>query len=439
MSGSLPTLARLWRGLFAVALLALPSAAAAQNPGPYGGLFGRTPPNTGQEVTRVEFRTTIGGQYDGLAPGSPSASDPNAPKGGTMGAANAGVGFERRRDRLQLRGRTSATYHEFFQTQAFGAQGYDADATVLAKLTTRFAIDGSVIAIRSPFYQLPFLQLTANPEVAVPGDRLSAHLLKNDTLEGLIGFTSQFTRRSSLAASISRREIRFHEQPEHNYQGWAARGDFRRRLSRDLSLHVSYGREEAHQKSLSEGLYVHEYVDAGFDLDRQISIARRTTLGFYMQPSMLRETDGPRRYRLNGGATIRRSFRRTWYASLLANRDTEFHPGFVAPLFSNGASVGWGGLFGPRTEWTGTIGVRRGQIGFDRLNEFLSYSGTTRLSTGLTKKTGLYAQYTYYAYELPPGSTVVGLIPELSRQQFAIGVTLWLPIFTHVRAPRDPR
>jgi hypothetical protein len=90
-------------------------------------------------------------------------------------------------------------------------------------------------------------------------------------------------------------------------------------------------------------------------------------------------------------------------------------------------------------EWTANINARRGQIGFDGTKPYSAYSGTTRLSSGITKRAGLYGQYTYHRYELPPDATAVELMPRFARQQLSIGVTLWLPIYTHVRAPRDPR
>jgi hypothetical protein len=123
----------------------------------------------------------------------------------------------------------------------------------------------------------------------------------------------------------------------------------------------------------------------------------------------------------------------------VANRDTDFKPGFIKPLFSDGVAFNVGGLLAPRTEWTATIGGRRGHVGFDTQDGFSNYSGTTRLSMGVTKKTGLFAQYSYYDYKVSPAATVVGLLPQLSRQQVSVGVTMWLPIYTNVREPRDPR
>lgn len=429
-------------GVVLAVALGLPAAAAAQSQdGPFAGLFGRTPPRTGQEVTRVEGRGSLGGQYDGTLADGGAQSDSNEPLDGALAGATTGVAFERRRDRLNLRGKAGATYQEFLGAERFGAPTYDGSVTMAAKVATRFTIDASASGIRSPFFQFsPAVpDMAAATVVPVPGDRFTTRAMRNDAFEGTVGITNQFTRRSSVAATLTRRETRFLEHSENNYSGWGGRGDFRRRVSRNATVRFSYGREEARQRLLGSGIYVHEVIDAGVDLDRQIALARRTSLGFYTQTSMLREKDGPRRYRLNGGVSLGRDFRRTWNMSLLVNRDTEFHPGFVAPLFSSGAALAVGGLLAPRAEWTANLVARRGQIGFDGTNPYTAYSGTTRLSAGITKHTGLYCQYTYYRYELPPDATIVDMLPRFGRQQLSVGVTLWMPIYTHVRAPRDPR
>lgn len=427
------------RALSVLLVLALaPATAAAQRPGgPFGGLFGRTPPRTGQEVTRVEIRSSLAGEYDSTIPAG--VAGPNGLPTGAVASGAASVGFERRRDRLDVRGKGGATYQQFFQDLRTGAPTYDAATTMVAKLGTRFTLDGNAQAIRSPFFQIAYAAPMPIPFLGIAGDRNAIGTMRNDTFDGAIGFETRFTDRSSLHASVSRRDIRFLEQPSRNYAGWGTRADLRHRVARNATLRLSYGREEARQNLLGDGLYVHELLDAGVDMDRGLSITRRTLLSFYTQTSVLREAGGPRRFRLNGGLTLSRDFRRTWNAAVLANRDTELHPGFVAPLFSDGLAFSVGGMPTGRTEFMASVSARRGHLGFDGTDKMNTQTATARLSGGITTKLGLYGQYTYYRYDVPGGSTVVEMLPRLARQQVSLGVTMWLPIYTHVRAPRDPR
>lgn len=417
--------------------LALPAPAAAQRPaGPFAGLFGRTPPRTGQDATMVEARGTLGGQYDGILRGA----QPEVPLAGGAASANAALSFERRRDRFELRGRAEAARQQFIQTPALGGTTYDTRVTVAAPLTTRLTINGTASATRSAFFQFAFATLPGDtPGVMVPADRLTTQLMPHDDFQGTAGLTSQFSKRSSISASVSKRATIFRNRPVDDYSAFGSRADFRHRLNRTATLRVAYGREQARHAVFGPGEFVHEVIDAGIDLDRELAITRRLTFGFYAQNSMVREAGGPRRYRLNGGITLRRAFGRSWSAAMAVNRDTTFEPGLTAPLFADGGSLTLGGLLSSRFEWTTSVGGRRGHVGYASSDKFQNYNATTRLTTALTKKTGLFAQYSYYDYTVPPGATIAGLLPSRSSQQVSAGVTLWLPIFNNVRPIRDSR
>lgn len=427
-------------GVLLVVALLLPVPAAAQRPGgPFSGLFGRTPPRTGQEITRVEVRSSLGGQYDSVIPAG--AIGPGGIPTGAVAVATTGLGYERRRDRLDLRGKGQATYQQFFQESRNGAPTYDLAAAMEARPASRFSVNASAHAVRSPYFQVSLAAPMPIPFMAmsVPGGPDGTRRMTNDAFDGEAGFTSQFTKRSSLGATVIRRDLRFLEVPGRNYAGWGGRADLRRRLSRGAIFRASYTVEQARPQQLNAVLYTHEMVDVGVDADRELSITRHTSLAFYTQSSILREPGGPRRFRLNGGLTLGHDFRRTWHAAMLVNRDTELHPGFVAPLFSDGVTLTLGGMPTARTEFTVNAGARRGQVGFDGAQQMNTQTATARLSIGLTTRTAIYTQYTYYRFEVPAASTVVEMLPRQARQQLSIGVTLWLPVYSQVRAPRDPR
>lgn len=427
------------RSFLVVGLLLAPSIAVAQGlAGPFGGLFGRTPERTGREFTALEFRTATAAQYDDAIL---NEATPAAPTGGATGGVNAGLAFERRSDRLRLNAYGTGSHQEFFQDPPFGATSYGAGGLLLAKVATRLSIDANATYRRSPFYHLLPASSGALPvpQVLVPGDVFATSRLDNDTTEGLVGFTSPYTRRSTFSAAVSRRATRFFDLPDNDFEVWGARGLWTRKLNRDMAARIGYGREEIQQAASGEGRFVHETIDIGLDFARELSLARRTGLTVNTQTSMIRETGGERRYRLNGGIAVMRGFRRTWSASLAANRTTEFLPGFFQPLFADTVSGSVSGLFTRRVEWSGAIGATRGQAGFDSAGKFTTYTATTRLSAGVTRHLGVYAEYSYYRYELPAGTTAIALLPQMSRQSVSAGLSAYLPIINKVRAPRDPR
>jgi hypothetical protein len=428
------------RSLFLIGLLLAPSAAGAQGlAGPFGGLFGRTPERTNKEFTAVEFRSSVGGQYDdALLDGS--TPEALAPQGGPTAGVNAGLDFERRSDRLRLTAYGSGSHQQFIRDTDYGATSYDAGGLVLGRVATRLSLEGSATYRRSPFFHL--LPAASGdlplPEVLIPTDPYAARRMDNDTMEGIVGFSSPYTKRSTLSASVSRRATRFFDQPWNNFDLWGAKGMWTRKMTRDVAARIGYGREEIQQSELA-GRYVHEVLDVGFDLAREISLARRTSFNFTTQTSMVRETGGDRRYRLNGSIGLTRGFRRTWAASLSATRNTEFLPGFLEPVFSDGANGTLSGMLADRIEWSAAFGASKGQVGFDAAGDFVSYTGNSRLSAGVTRHLGIYAEYSYYHYDLPRGSTSVLLLPQMSRQAISVGLSAYVPIFTRVREPRDPR
>jgi len=426
--------------VIAAALLAPPGAAAQSLAGPFGGLFGRTPERTGKEFTALEFRSAVGGQYDDAILDEATPAE-LVPKSGSTGGVNAGLSFERRRDRLRLSAHAAGTHQQFFRDTPFGATSYDSGALLLARVATRLSLEGTVNYRRSPFVHLQPAVSGAlpMPDVLVPTDAFAARRLDNDTIEGTAGFSSPYTRRSTLSASVSRRATRFFDEPDNDFELWGAKAMWTRKMTRDVAARIGYGREEIQQTAAQDGRFIHEVFDVGLDLAREFSVARRTAFHLNTQTSMIRETGGERRYRLNGGIGLTRAFRRTWAMSVSATRSTEFLPGFLEPVFTDGVSTTLSGMLADRVEWSAAAGASRGRVGFEALDDFISYTGTTRLSAAVTRRLGVYAEYTYYRYDLPPGTSAVVLLPQLSRQSVSVGLSAYVPIFSRVREPRDPR
>lgn len=430
------------RAGFASALLVLvPVLASAQGlGGPFAGLFGRVPERIGKEMTAVDFRASLGAQYDDtLLDGT--TPEGLAPSGVSTGGVTAGLGFEHRGGRMMVSGYGNATHQQVFKEPPFASTAYDTGAIARMPIADRLSLDANLTYRRSPFFHV----LPAGPsllpiaEVLVPGDTDAARRLDNDTLDATLGFSSPYSKRSTLSGSVSHRATRFFAEPDNNFEVWGARGQWSRKLTRDVGVHMGYGREQIRETALSADGFVHETIDIGFDLARALSLARRTTVTFNAQPSVVRETGGERRYRLNGGLAIMRGFQRSWMAAVAANRSTDFRAGFVQPIYADNVSGTLSGMPWSRLEWSASLAASRGQVGADSIDRFTTYSGNSRLSAGVTRHLGVYAQYDYSRYQLPSGSTTIALLPALSRQAISIGLSAYAPLFSRIRTPRDPR
>ena len=167
-------------------------------------------------------------------------------------------------------------------------------------------------------------------------------------------------------------------------------------------------------------------------------LARRTSFSFSTKPSILRQS-GADSFRLNGDAQVSRGFRRTWSAQLAYARSTEFVAGFTGPLFSDAVTASVGGLIAPRAEWSSMVGASSGEVGSGEGRTFVTYSGNTRLTVGMTRRLGAYGQYTFTHYNLPTGLTAFEIRPRLSRHSASAGISMWLPLATETRVPRDSR
>ena len=420
------------RPLLIAVLVLAPSVAGAQGfGGPFRGLFGRAPERVGKEYTALEFRSAIGGQFEPAILADPAATELAPPNAAAVGVSS-GLTFERRRDRMRL-----AVYgngvHQQQQRPAFSATSYGTGGLLVVQVATRLSLNADTSYSRSPFFRLgPATADVALPPLSLPGDTYAARALDNNTLDATAGFSSPYSQRSTLSASVSRRATRFAAEPDKDVEVWGARGRWTRKLTRDLAARIGYGREEIRATAFSPR-FVHEVIDVGVDVDREFSLTRRTALAFNTQTSMVRENAGERRYRLNGGIVVTRAFERTWAAALSATRNTEFLPGFLQPIFSDAVSGTVSGMLAPRIEWSGALAASRGRIGFENLGTFVTYRGTSRLSAGVTRYLGLYAEYSYYSYALPAGSTSIAVLPQLSRQALSVGLSAYVPIFTRMR------
>ena len=103
--------------LLCVAVLLLsPAAAFTQgNPGPFGGLFGRTPNRTGVDYKVFEIRGSGGGQWNDLF--DRVAGQPAPPLEGLVNHATAAALFARRSDRLDVRAGTNVEYRQSLTSQ----------------------------------------------------------------------------------------------------------------------------------------------------------------------------------------------------------------------------------------------------------------------------------------------------------------------------------
>jgi hypothetical protein len=215
-------------------------------------------------------------------------------------------------------------------------------------------------------------------------------------------------------------------------------GRWERQLNRSFGLHAGYAREEFTHSVAPAAGNVHEYIDIGVDFADRLAVARRTSLSFTTQTSVIKKPVTGRSYRLNGSASLMRLFGRTGSMSLGVSRNTEFVPGFIEPLFSSGAYASISGMPSRRTEWDTTLSAGRGRFGYAESGDFASAQLASRFNVAVTPRLGVFLQYAAYYYDVPRGQATFPLLGQVSRQALSAGISTWLPLIHRLRAPRDP-
>lgn len=423
--------------LYAVVLLTVPVAAAAQaaNPGPFGGLFGATPDRIGRNYTVFEVRPSAGGFYSTAA--VPDAiSNQNPVQGAAGSSARATMLAERTSDRFTMSLSGGVAYEHYFVSPAYRATTYQASARVSSKVTTRINVDASLGYSHSPYFQ--FLAGLGAP---LPNNHLSVptpvapatSFVENETYDANLGLSAQLGRNTTFDVRGYRRETRFHEQPSNNMYINGARGRLTHTVARGLNLFAGYGREESSAFVNSPNAYTIEFIDAGVDFNRQLSLSRKTFLGFSTSTTIIKDQI-QRRLRINGSVSLTRNFKRTWYATVSANRGTEFEPGIGQPIFSDSVGASIGGLLSRRMSWMTGVSAGRGEIATTQGEGFTNVSANSTLSYGLSRNLGLFAQYSSYFYDVPAGYTTLAVPGRVERRVVSVGVSAYIPIYSRVRA-----
>lgn len=434
----------------AAALLVPATASAQGNPGPFGTLFGRAAVRTGQDETSVQIRTSAGGNYDTALLAPEGQILDRQPQAGMGAGGVVGLVIAHTSGKLtaNLTG-GAAREHYFREPQDFGVNRYSANGGVDYKITSRFETDASVGYSLSPHYSYmqdfgPSQSVLIDPTLT-PFSPYAVEMLENETIAGTVGLKGRVARHTALSASVNGQQVKFSEQPESNFQSSGFRANLTQEINRDLSAHVGYGRDlikAPTRLEVAEGIedgrdgtgYNNEVIDAGIDFNHSFSLARRTTLSFNTSTSIVRQTGFEGQFRINGGITFTKYFRRTWQVAAQANRTTQYLAGFVEPVFSDTAGASISGMFSTRVDWLASVAGGRGQYAFSTLAGFNTVTGTTRLGLAVNKYVQVFGQYVAFLSEVPPGATTIGLPGRTGRQAVMVGVGAFVPVYHKVRA-----
>jgi hypothetical protein len=423
---------RVFAGLALAA--AMPADARAQRiTGPFAGLFGA---DKGEHTQALDVRAGLGTTYD-TGDGPDGLIGPNPAPRLSQSIITA-LSYERHGDRGEFLVGGGTTLRQYADTQSRFAASHQVGSTLNTHLTSKVTLAASGGFNSAPFFLVTPFAGSDGIAAALATDEYGVVPEKNRTLDGTVTVTDQYAKASNFGASLGWRTTRFPAETQGDVDMWSAKGTFVHRFTRSLSFESAFGREEARYKLTSLPPMVNDIVDVGLDYGSEVPLARRTSFSFAVRPSMLRRV-GSTNFRLNGSAQAIRGFGRTWSSSLAYTRSTEFVAGITAPLFWDSLTASINGLIATRVEWWAKMSAAHGEEGSGLRGAITEYTGSSRLTIAITRRIAAYGQFTYYHHEIPPGLAAFELRSLIARQRVSAGISLWLPLATEMRAPRDTR
>ncbi|HEX4913662.1 MAG TPA: hypothetical protein VFV51_06885 [Vicinamibacterales bacterium] len=426
-------------------LLLMPTTAFAQgDPGPFGGLFGRTPERVGRDYRVFDVRTSASALYED------SLLDRSLPVEQRLGSTplaglNVSGVYSQQSTRLGLQVQSTANYSQYLQSPQVGGTTVGSSASASYKAGTRLTLDGSLNHLYTPYFQYyrQLFSFLPTAGVIAPSSPYVATVTTSQTYEATGGFTSNYSKHSSFSGHLTWRETQFEKSPTSDIEMRGGRAAWSRQMNRTFKLRLGYGREHIRHAYAIDQPVIYEFIDLGLDGNKSLSLTRRTTASFSTEMSVVKQPITGRHYRLNGRASLHTWMSRSWRAGVSYSRLTEFLPGFTQPLFSDNVGGGLSGLFGTRTEFVASASAGKGVFGTDASvfdnGRFTIASSSVQLNRALTRNFGVFGQYSFFYYRMPPAVAPVAPTNRLSVQTFTVGLSAWFPVFTQEQTARDSR
>ena len=431
-------------------------SAFAQTPratGPFSGLFG----GRGSSTQSLDLRGSLFGASQKTSfpdDVGPSSIDPRFNQCSLFSGASAALSYQYVRgaggSSFFVGGRGSISQSsllpDLFPYEFGGGTG------VSTRLTRRIGFSAQADAAYSPYYGFSLLESGFSSEIGfgqdptLVGQNFGFAALDQPTIfyGGGFGVTADLTRRTSLSASGDYRETRLVGNPLGSIRTIGGFLTARHQLFRGLGVRVGYGQYVSESDAPGAERFTDHRIDAGIDFadggGGSLSLGRRTTVTFNGSLGIARDLN-TWQFRLNGNAGITHGIGRTWSSSANYVRSVGLVTGFGGrPILSDEVQSQIGGLLTPRLSWTSAASWLRGEIGYDSAGgSFSTYSATSGIQLALFTGLGLYAQYGYFSYDVPSGSTTLPFLSKFSRQTFSVGASAFVPIFSTGRRSRDSR
>jgi hypothetical protein len=242
----------------------------------------------------------------------------------------------------------------------------------------------------------------------------------------------------SLSTDVSYTDFVRETAAIRDFDNYGVNAAYARRLSRHNTLSLSYRYRRGRFGSLAAGETVENGLSVGVQFARPLSASRKVTFAFNVGAATTDLPEGAavqgisgRFYRATGDANLAYDFGRSWQVRGGYRRGLEYVAVLRDPVFTNGAVASMDGLLSRRVLLTVDAGYSSGAsvVNLNSSGAFTTYTGSVRLSRGLTRTLALYAQYLYYYYDFRGSLQLQPGFPRtLDRNAARVGLTWWVPL-----------
>jgi hypothetical protein len=426
-----------------VAALTCASAAEAQRAlGPFGGVLGAM--SDADASHTLDLRGSLGGSWnDTLTSGDTSGIDPRFLRSDAGAGVSGSLAHARRSSRYQWQSGVGTSLRLTGANIDPLSAGFSAQTSINTSISRRVSLSGSGSYSYSPYYGFsPGLDgRLSNVGAYGGGFGVATAAQRNASMSAGVGASTQLSRRDTLSASGSVSRSKFFgdaDDPLGQVDGSTDQRSvglqFSHTLTRSLGFHAGYGRTDAGYRLAGGDSAASDSIDVGVDYGDTLRFSRRTAFSFGSSTSAVRWSNETH-YRINGSAALTHGFGRSASASLTYSRSTGFDAGFREPLLTDTVSAGFSNQLGRRASWSAQFGYARSGIGFGSTaghSESLFAGGG--LNAAVTRRIGVFTDYSFYRNEIPTGSTVFATLPKFSRQSVTAGLSIWVPLISEKRS-----
>ena len=219
-------------------------------------------------------------------------------------------------------------------------------------------------------------------------------------------------------------------------------GRYSHLINRTVGYHLGYSFGNAHFGGVSPTV-LHN-IDVGIDLQKSLSLTRRTTFSFTTGTTFIKATPvnstvavgATKEFNVLGHASLTHYIGQTWSAAATYDRGVQMLDAVLVPYFVDGLTAAIGGNLGQRSTLAfSTSWISGAPLGLNSSTKDRALIESAWFQRSLGRRLTAYAQYTLYGQRFTPtGLSAIDLPQRFNRNTARVGLTLVFP----APIPRNP-